>query len=397
MVTTAVMAVAMSLVFVLATLGPELVGELGLSRATLGGVVTVAYGVAAVAWRPATKVVERRGTRGSLALTAGFAALGLSVLALARSPLVLLVAAALAGTAQALANPATNLAVVEHLPAGRRRAMAVGTKQAGVPFGALLAGAILPGLAVAFGWRTVVAAAAAASVVTLVAVVAIVPRAGVRTPAPGRHQSALKDPSLSVLCAFQLLLGAGVASVNTYLPLFATEALAVSASVAGTLTLAVGVTGIAARVVLTHLAGVAGRADAALGRLTAVASVGALGLAAAPMAGAWLAWAGALVIGGTAVAANAVAMLVVIQRYPPPATARASGMVSAGFFAGFALGPALFGLLVDTFESYPTGWLTVAGVLGAAAVAGTRHRRLSALVPTGTSPMSEMPPVVGEG
>ena len=191
-----------------------------------------------------------------------------------------------------------------------------------------------------------------------------------------------RDASLRLLWAFQLLLGAGVAAANTYLPLFATQTLAVTPQVAGTLTLVVGVTGIAARVVVTRLSAGSSRARGALGRLTAAAVVGALALAAAPFGGAWLAWLGAVLVGGTAVAANAVAMLVVVEEYRPPATARASGVVSAGFFAGFAVGPPLLGLLVDSTGSYATGWVVVAGMLAAATVTAVAAQRLQARLTT---------------
>ena len=185
-----------------------------------------------------------------------------------------------------------------------------------------------------------------------------------------------------------------MATVNTYLPLFATEALAVKPRVAGTLTLMIGVTGIAARVVVTRLSAGPARAQGALGRLTAVAVAGALALSAAPLGGAWLAWLGALLVGGTAVAANAVAMLVVIERYRPAATARASGIVSAGFFGGFAVGPPLFGFVVDGTGSYPTGWALVAGVLAAATVtAATAQRLRSGRFRFGSTPPSVRQPI----
>ncbi len=378
---TATMAVSLSLLFVLATVGPLLVDELGMERSVLGAVVAVAYGIAVLMWRPAASVAERLHPRAAMTLTAVLSALALALVAVASGTFELVLAGLIAGAAQALANPATNLAIVQSLPEGRSRATAVGTKQAGVPLGALLAGAALPSAAGQWGWRAAVGAAALVALVVVVVVLSSVPRAlGGSVPQvsviPGTTMPSVRDPALALLCGFQLLLGAGVAAVNTYLPLFATEALATTPEVAGTLTLAVGATGITARVVLTRRSAGPGRADSALGQLTAIASLGALALAAAPGSGTWLAWVGALLVGGTAVAANAVAMLVVIQAYPPPATARASGIVSAGFFAGFAIGPPLFGLLVDATPRYALGWTVVACVLGVATLVGNQHRRV---------------------
>ncbi len=373
---TATMAVAFSLVFVLATVGPLLVADLGLSRVVLGGGVAAAYAVAAAVWRPAAAVVDRLGTCRAMATTAALAAAALALVATARGLPNLVVAVVVAGVGQALANPATNLEIARSFPEARARASAVGTKQAGVPLGALVAGAALPSAAAAWGWRAAVASAALLAVVVAVLVVrtrALAPPSGA---GPVRAVPMSRDASLRLLWAFQLLLGAGVAAVNTYLPLFATQALAVTPRVAGTLTLVVGVTGTAARVVVTRLSAGSSRARGALGRLTAAAVVGALALATAPLGGAWLAWLGALLVGGTAVAANAVAMLVVVEEYRPPATARASGVVSAGFFAGFALGPPLLGFVVDSTGSYATGWVVVAGMLAAATVTALAAQRL---------------------
>ena len=389
---TATMAVSFSLLFVMATVGPLLVADMGLSRASLGGVVAAAYAVAAVVWRPAAGVVDRLGARHTMAITAALAATALVLVATARGLPNLVVASVVAGLGQALANPATNLEIASSFGESSARATAVGTKQAGVPLGALVAGAAVPSAAGAWGWRAAVASAALVAMA-----VVVLPLRTYSSAPPSRPRAGAvaisRDASLLLLCAFQLLLGAGVATVNTYLPLFATETLAVEPRVAGTLTLMIGVTGIAARVVVTRLSAGAGRAQGALGRLTALSVAGALALSAAPLGGAWLAWLGAFLVGGTAVAANAVAMLVVIERHRPPATARASGIVSAGFFGGFAVGPPLFGFVVDGTGSYPTGWALVAGVLAAATVtAATAQRLRSGRARFGSTPPSVRQP-----
>lgn len=139
-VAAATMAVAFSMVFVLATVGPLLVADLGLSRVVLGGVVAAAYAVAAAVWRPAADVVDRLGTRRAMAVTGALAAAALTLVATARGLPNLVVAGVVAGVGQALANPATNLEIARSFPETRARASAVGTKQAGVPLGALAPG-----------------------------------------------------------------------------------------------------------------------------------------------------------------------------------------------------------------------------------------------------------------
>ena len=88
-----------------------------------------------------------------------------------------------------------------------------------------------------------------------------------------------------------------------------------------------------------------------------------------------LVWVGALGVGGSATAAYAVAMLDVVRNAGDD-TGRASGLVSVGFFLGFAAGPIAFGFLTDQ-AGYRAGWIAVAGTLVLAAAAGLPFRRLA--------------------
>lgn len=91
-----------------------------------------------------------------------------------------------------------------------------------------------------------------------------------------------------------------------------------------------------------------------------------------------LAWVAAVAVGLFAVSANAVSMVLVMQRAAPGQAGQDSALVSAGFFAGFAVGPPLLGLLAAAGH-YGTGWLLVAGeFVGAGVVAlgwAVRERR----------------------
>jgi MFS family permease len=109
--------------------------------------------------------------------------------------------------------------------------------------------------------------------------------------------------------------------------------------------------------------------------LCAAIAAGALWLSSeVPIAGLALVWAGTIGVGATAVAANAVSMLIVINDRRFGSVGHASALASCGFFAGFAVSPPLAGLLADTAGFGATWALVVAAFLLATACASTLQR-----------------------
>ncbi|GIG88624.1 hypothetical protein Pen02_35600 [Plantactinospora endophytica] len=136
---TVSMAVGPLTVYSLTALGPLVVADLGLSGARFGFLATLVFVVAALLSGVAGAAVDRFGTRAPLLavyLTAGSA---LAALAVARSYEWLLVAVAVSGVAQSLANPVTNQLIAEQVPEGRRGAL-TGVKQGGVQLSQIFAG-----------------------------------------------------------------------------------------------------------------------------------------------------------------------------------------------------------------------------------------------------------------
>ncbi|MEV6397673.1 MFS transporter [Streptomyces sp. NPDC051907] len=372
------MAYSMMQLFLLGALGPRLVGELGISPAVLGLTTTIGFGTAAVLSPLGGRVVDRLGPRRCLVALLLASAVALALIGAAPGAGLLLAAVALGGLPQALANPATNKAILAAVPPSDRGSV-TGMKQAGVQLGAFAAGLPLTALAGGVGWRGAVWTAAG----TAVAAAAWAARALPADPppsAPGPRSSMVPRGTIAWLAAFSLLLGCGIASVNTYLALFGTERLGLGPTAAGALVAVLGVAGIVGRVGWSKVAGRPGRAEWLPGALAAGAVGAALLLAAASGAHP-LVWAAAVAVGVFAVSGNAVSMVLVMQRAAPGRAGQDSALVSAGFFAGFALGPPLFGLLAEAGR-YGAGWLLVAAEFaGACAVAllwAVRDRRRSA-------------------
>ncbi|MEU6929761.1 MFS transporter [Streptomyces sp. NPDC046385] len=359
---TTAMAFSMMQLFLLGALGPRLVERLGVSETLLGLTTTVGFGTAAVLSPLGGRIVDRVGPRRALVTLLGLSALALALIGAAPGPAFLLAAVALGGVPQALANPATNKAILAAVPPARRGAV-TGTKQSGVQVGAFAAGLPLASAAGVLGWRGTVWAAAAVAALAAVWAWHMVPPH--MSPAPATPGAPVAGDRRTVgwLAAFSVFLGAGIASVNTYLALYGAGRLGMGPAVAGALVAVLGVAGIAGRVGWSRAA-VPGRAPWLPGGLAAGAVAAAALLALAEHAPP-LVWAGAVAVGGFAVAGNAVSMVLVLQRSAPGRAGQDSALVSAGFFTGFAVGPPLFGTLAANGR-YDQGWTLVAAEFAAA-------------------------------
>ncbi|MEW2635472.1 MFS transporter [Streptomyces sp. NPDC048389] len=355
------MAFSMLQLFLLGALGPRLVDELGISPTVLGLTTTIGFGTAAVLSPAGGRIVDRIGPRRALVALLLVSAAALGLIGAAPGAGLLLAAVALGGLPQALANPATNKAILAAVPPARR-ASVTGVKQSGVQLGAFAAGLPLSALAAWVGWRGAVWAAAGAAVAAALWTVRVLP-ADPPERKTGPRPSPAPRGDIVWLAAFSLLLGCGIASVNTYLALFGAQKLGMSPTAAGALVAVLGVAGIAGRVCWSKAAR-PGRAEWLPGWLAAGA-VGAALLLAGALSVPPLAWAGAVAVGVFAVSGNAVSMVLVMQRAAPGRAGQDSALVSAGFFAGFALGPPVFGALAEAGH-YGAAWLSVAGEFAAA-------------------------------
>ncbi|MFP8963030.1 MFS transporter [Streptomyces nanhaiensis] len=376
------MGLAMLVLFALGALGPSLLGELGISRSRLGALTALAFGTASVLSLCAGHFTDLMGGRQALVALLATVAAAFALLALGGDPVRLLLALLLAGAAQAFANPATNRLIAVHLPPGRRAA-AVGVKQSGVQVGAFAAGLLLPALAAALSWRAalalVVPVALSAAFLALRLPADRPPaerRAGEGRTGEGRAGGFLPGaPNAAArrLVAYSFGVGAGLACLNTYLPLYAHQELGMGERASGALIAVLGVAGIAARVLWARLSG--RFADVSV-PLSALAGAAACFVVLMPAAGALtpLVWIGAVGLGGSAVAANAVSMVAVVRgpRFGP--TGHASALVSAGFFGGFAAGPLAFGALVDGTGGYGAGWTMVGAAFLASVLCAVRMR-----------------------
>ncbi len=357
-------------------LGPYLVDDFALTRSQLGLLTTLFFGVGGVLSPVAGPLVDRLGGRRVMIASFVVLAAGVAGASIAPSFWLVLLMTAFAGLALAAGNPVTNKLVAVHLPEGRR-GVTMGVKQAGVQIGAFLTGALLAPAAAAWGWRRALVASIVMPFAGLVASLRTVPPDGDAGPAPVRSERRKLPRSVTWLAVYAFLMGAGVAGVNAYLPLYAVEDLGVSAEVAGAVVALIGFVGILSRVAWGWLSERGNGYITPLLVMAAGAITALLLVIWAKEAGSALLWPAALIFGATAVTWNSVGMLAVVTEAHPNDAGRASGRVLLGFYGGFVPGPVVFGLIVDATGSYRIAWTVTAVIFLVAAVQMVVWRRLS--------------------
>ncbi|WCM94900.1 MFS transporter [Acidovorax sp. NCPPB 2350] len=374
-VLVAAMALPMLVLYAVGTLGPLMARDLGMAPGALGWITFAAFGVAAVLSPWAGPLVQQWGCRRSLVLLFAAAACAYAAMALAPGLGLLACAVALDGVAQALCNPVTNLLIARQVRAEHRPWM-VGVKQAGVQAAALFAGALLPTLALWWGWRGALGLLVPLAGLGLLAArqVAWPQPAGPRGPlAPVRPQR-----RLCLLMATQCGVGAALSVFVVFLPSYA-MAQGLELRQAGNLVALFAVMGIASRIALTPLAARKGSgAPLMLALILAAMAAVALLLLAAP-GRPWPLWIGAALMGASAVATNAVAMGLVVQGTTFGPTAAASGWLSAAFFGGMAAGAPLTAALAHGALS--AAWTGSLASLAVAAMAMLQLERLQRRTP----------------
>lgn len=360
--------------FAFGVLAPFLRDEFGLSRSRLGLLTTALFVVGAPGSLVAGKVVDAAAGRTLAVWIFGTVALATVGFAVAPSYPWILLVSGLAGVPLALGNPGTNKLVARYIAPGTR-GVVMGIKQSGVQITALLVGAVLPAAARSWGWRTAIALALIPAALGVVGTLSI-PSSG---SSPRRERSKVNHKpgrGVKVLAIYAFLMGAAMAAMIAYLPLYAEERIGLSVTEAGALAATIGLMATFSRIIW----GWRSERFAHLSMPLAIMSAGALlatGLIVlAPSFGTWMLWPAAICIGATGAAWMAVGMLAVIAEVDGAEMGRASGVVIFGFFCGQMTSPLLFGYSVDVSDSYVPGWIGVLIAFGLATLIASQWRRV---------------------
>ena len=350
-----------------------IIRDLGIDEAQFGLLATACFAFAAVGNAALGRFTDRSADLRLLSLIFGIAALSMAVAAIPGGYWLLLIAAALSGLAQSFANGVTNRILAQRVPTEQRITW-TGVKQSGVQVSQLVGSIGFPLLAAWVGWHGANIFGALLAVILgilAIRVVSSVPLLPLPTRTGSKTQSSAtalpKDTSTRFfifgLSTFGFINGAGVQATNVYLPLFAVRELDFSL-VAGGFTAAVaGIIGVSARVGWGALMSRGISAPKLLLLLASMATGGGISfLLAQQLDSAVLLWLAVALHGASALGVSVVLMAALLRVIPASRLGSASGIVTAGQFAGFTLGPVLMGVLVGSSGGFSAGWVAVTGI-----------------------------------
>jgi MFS family permease len=375
------MALPMLVLYATSALGLILSQALNFPPAWLGYLVMSSFGLASVLSLWAGQLVNRIGSRNGLMSLFIIIALAFTVMITVNHFYGLFTAAALCGIAQALANPVTNLLIAEQVHP-TKKAGVVGLKQSGVQVSALFAGLVLPSIALHYGWQVALGLIIPVALLLAATTPLLAPK---RTPGPQKpFVLSLPNRLLVGLMSVQFCVGLGLSAYVTFLPTFASHQ-GLSHALAGSLIAVFGVMGIVSRIVLTPLGAKMKDESYLLLALCLIAAIAVATTMQASPHSHWQLWAGAVGMGLTAVATNAIAMSMLVRDNAFGVMTVASGLVSVAFFGGFAIGAPLYAYLAHYAQDLalpvpvPLAWWFLIGMLIMAcrlaiSLAGARRR-----------------------
>ena len=368
LITLAIQALVSMAVLTLPVMAPVAARMLGVSPALTGVYISIVYVGAILASLAAGPAVARFGairvSQAGLLLCAA----GLALCALPWLPAIA-VGGLLVGLGYGPITPASSHLLAATTPA-RRMALVFSVKQTGVPLGAILAGALVPGLLLLAGWQAALLAVAAGNI----ACAALAQPLRASLDADRQPQRALafanlaqpirlvlSQPALARLAAFSFVFSAVQVSLTTYLVTYLNLELAYGLVAAG---LAMSVSqagGVAGRIVWGYVS------DRWLGARRTLAVLAGLmafsTLATAFLTGAvpgFLVATLLIVFGASATGWNGVYLAEVARRAPPGMASMATGGTLSVTFLGVVLVPPLFGALSGLSGSYRFGFAALA-------------------------------------
>lgn len=350
-------------VFLTGAMAVPLMDDLAFSATALGGAIAVFRLSSAISSRLLGHLVDRIGATWSIRLAmiiSAVACIGLS--ATARNWVSLALWLAIGGLGAALGQPAANR-MLANVMKPHRLGRALGIKQSAAPAATMLAGISVPAIAFTIGWQWAFVLTSALAMVVVIAT-------GRRPSAPNRAPrrpaaTALDNAGAIVLLATAFGLGTAASTSATAFYVDSSVRLGDSEAFAGTM-LAVGSV---AAILVRLLSGFASdrMPSGHLKICTGLLAVGSMGFGLLALEDSALAEVGICIALAGSWGFNGVLWFALIRAYATMPGA-ITGAVAPGGLLGGAIGPVVFGVLVDRV-SYGAAWWFAA--VSSAMAAGT--------------------------
>lgn len=362
-----------------AVLAPAIAADLGVPARWIGAYVGLVYAGAMAASLVCGAWIVRRGAIRVSQACVALCAIGVAFTALAPPgalPLVALGAIVL-GFGYGLITPASSQILARTTPASRM-SLVFSIKQTGVPAGAALAGAALPAVALALGWRWAFAAVAIAGIAVILAAQPI--RRALDTDLRADADVAIaaafaavgrlmRDSRIAPLVLLSFAYAASQVSLTSFLVVHLTAVLGWSLVAAG-FALSIGtIGGVAGRIAWGALSDRTRAPRTVLGALGVVA--GACAVLTAIAAPGWpdlAVYAVVVAFGATAIGWNGVMLAEVARLAPEGEAATTTATAGVVTFSGVVAGPTLFAALSAAAGTTRAGFAAVAVLSGVTGV-----------------------------
>ena len=354
-------------------IAPPLAAEMGLAPATIGYLVSLAFGAATLIAPFTSYAVSHWGACRATQVGLVLCALAMA-LALTASAAVLAVSALLLGFAMTLMTPASGHLLFRFSPPDKRNFI-FSIKQTGVPGGWVIMALVAPPLTVTFGWRWAIVLVLVIALGTAFVLQPVrarwdddrAPDTAVR-PSPAAGLRLLwRYPRLRWLAISSTFLTFVQLCLGTFLVTMLVEEAGYTLVAAGVMLAFVQAAGVAGRLLWGW---VADRTRDTLGLLQKIA----IAIAACCIGTAFLnpGWPVALValffsvFGLAAVGWNGLFLAEVAHNSPHGMVSVATSAAMVWNFGGILIGPALFAMVYTQVGGYALtyGWMTVIALLG---------------------------------
>ena len=365
--TTLVQALVSVAVFSPPILAPVAQADLGISASAIGIVISLMYVAASLSAPRGGALVARHGplrvSQQSLMWSAG----GIALFAVA-SPVVCVIGAFMLGIGYGPVTPASSTILSTRAP-DRLRNIIMSIRQTGVPLGGALAGALVPALILALGWRAAALTVAGLCVLTALAVQ---PRREYYDAARDRSSNAAKvshrallqlvfsSPALRDIALISFVYAAVQMCFTSYLVVFLTERAGLTLVTAGAVFSAAMIAGIVGRIVWGAVADYVGNARKVLGALGVLMAACAFVMtqvsAQWPYAGVVVL---AVVFGASAIGWNGVFVAEVARIAPGGDIAQATGATLGMTYFGVVVGPFIYWAIVAVSASYAIAFAAI--------------------------------------
>lgn len=378
----------------LSPLSPSLVDGFHLTRLQVAFIVPSIYLGGLVFSLPGGRLADRVGVRPSFLGGLALGSIGLLAAALAPGFAVFEVWLVVAGIGWSVVNPSLGKAIMD-LFVVRERGIAMGIKQMGLTLGGVASALALPPIAAALGWRAAVGACALMLALPVaLGWRALGPLSGdVAAPRPVAEIQGgpgiwwwARRPALLIFFASGLVLGMVQASVLSYLPLFTIQALGFDKIGAGLLVACSQAGGAASRLLLGAASDrwLVERRSIWLAALSTLGAAIFLAYAVWPARSPLAASALAVAAGVGAYGWVGVFFVISAEAGGPRQAGLLSGVAFASIVLGLLIGPPLFGIVLEAWDSYRIAWAVFAALsavvsitmLGAGTMIDNESRRM---------------------